>query len=340
MSTTNDDSTAEHGLDSQTTTNGDGDHGFNHYRCPYCSAEPYTSPKEREVRVHIEMAADGDHGGREGFSPYTSVEAVDACGATVADVDGTDLKRNPDEFAEICEPDDDLTATERRIVATKMMHLDYSAEEVVDFLDDRGDAPSKEYVHKTLRDYFGTTPTARGARSYEEFSDRQQAAIDAAARYKLGEFETQVEAADNIDERVDYVRQYTYDYEDMVERRAEVLDDAGENADDEGDDTDTVRRENRTGTYVGSEKGIDATMQHISERRVNKRPANDDAEDDNDGLRMGDPSKQDAERDANPELADVRGRIDILRRLVVNDKLEAEVAFDEVEQILANTVAT
>lgn len=334
MSKTKENSTDEHGLANETSTNIDSDHRVDHYRCPYCSVEPYTSANEREVRVHIELASDGDHGGREGFYSLTRVEAVNERGEVVANIDGEDVKRNPDAFAEICEPADDLTATERRIVATKMMHLDYSAEEVVDFLDERCDAPSEGYVRNTLRDYFETTDTVRRTRSYEEFTKRQQAAIDAAARYELSEFETQAEAADSIDEQVGYVRQTSYRHEGVVERRADALDgDAGEDVGGKEDDTDTVRRENGTGTYVGSKEGIDATMQHISER-----PASDDSQEDNDGFRTRNTSEPDAERNADPELAVVRGRIDILRRLVAKDKLDAEVAFDEVEQILENTV--
>lgn len=174
----------------------------------------------------------------------------------------------------------------------------------------------------------------RRTRSYEEFSNRQQAAIDAAARYELGEFETQAEAADSIDEQVGYVRQTSYRHEGVVERRADALDgDAGEDVGGKEDDTDTVRRENGTGTYVGSKEGIDATMQHISER-----PASDDSQEDNDGFRTRNTSEPDAECNADPALAVVRGRIDILRRLVAKDKLDAEVAFNEVEQILENTV--
>jgi len=133
------------------------------YRCPYCSAKPYTSTKEREVRLHIEECSDGDHSGQEGFSPMTSVDAIDADGNRVENVSGEDLKREPDEFDGVCKPDEDWSAVQRRIIATKMMHPDYSARQVADFLDDRDDSPSEEYAQRTIRKYFGTTKTARGA---------------------------------------------------------------------------------------------------------------------------------------------------------------------------------
>lgn len=334
MATTKDDSKDEQAITNERSAASDGDSSVDHYRCPYCLAEPYTSPKEREVRTHIELASDGEHGGRKGFSPVTYVEAVDDCGEVVKETDGKGVKRDPDEFAEICDPDDDLTTTERRIVATKMMHLDASAGDIVEFLDERCEAPSKGYVQQTLWDYFGTTDTARRTRSYEELNERQQAAIDAFARYELGEFETQVEAAQNIDERVDYVRRCSYDFEGVVEHRVNALD--GDDSGGKGNsasDTDSVRRENGTGTYVGPEGGIDATMQHFSER-----PVNGEVEDDCDSPAEVENGSED-DRETDPELAEVRGRVDTLRRLVADDKLDAEVAFDEVEQILANAVA-
>lgn len=141
------------------------DDEVDHYRCPYCPAEPYTSTKEREVRVHIELASDSEHKGREGFSPVTTVEAVDEEGSLIENTDGEEVKRNPDEFDETCEPDDDLSETERRIIATKMMNIDYTAQEVTEFLEKKRDAPHVEKVRATLRDYFGTTAIARGHRS-------------------------------------------------------------------------------------------------------------------------------------------------------------------------------
>lgn len=296
-----------------------------HYRCPYCPSDEYTSEEEREVRVHIELASDSEHKGREGFSPVTTVEAVDEAGNLVENTDGETVKRNPDGFDEICEPDDELTDTDRRIIATKMMHLDYSSREIRDFLAERGDAPHEVKVRNTLRDYFGTTDTVRGGRSYDEFNDRQQAAIDAAARYELGEYETQAEAAAAIDEQTSYICRYYNDHEAVVEERAREIENE-QNSDAE--ESTSVRRENGTGTYVGSSEGIDATMQHISER-----PVAGDTRDDV-GSRGESSSEALDASETDPRLAPVRGQVNLLRRLVTRGELDATTAFDEVERIL------
>jgi len=298
------------------------------YRCPYCSAEPYTSTKEREVRLHIEESSDGDHSGREGFSPMTSVDAIDADGNRVDNVTGEGLKREPDEFDDTCKPDEDWSSVQRRIIATKMMHPDYSAKQVAEFLEDRDDSPSEEYTRQTIRQYFGTTQTARGARPFEDFSERQQKAIDAAARYELGEFDSYREAAESIDDKRDYVTTCQYEYEKAVQRRMKFLKEETEEEDRESEDT--VRRENGTGTYAGPEKGIDATMQHISERSTTTKS---DGEADNDTTAQNEQSEPTAQR-----VEAVQEKIDLLRKLVINDELDAGVAFDEVERMVAEVL--
>ncbi|WP_435180450.1 hypothetical protein [Halorussus sp. AFM4] len=302
------------------------DDEIDHYRCPYCPAEPYTSAKEREVRVHIELASDSGHKGREGFSPVTTVEAVDDEGNLVENTDSEAVKRNPDEFDETCDPDDDLSDTERRIIATKMMNLDYTAQEITEFLDEKGDAPHVEKVRTTLRDYFGTTAIARGHRSYDEFDDRQQAAIDAAARYELGEYDTQAEAAEAIGERAAYVSRYYNNHEEIVQQRAREIENEQTSA---GGESTTIRRENGTGTYIGSEEGIDATMQHISER-----PTTGNSRDD---LEMGEdtPSEESVAPDGGLEMDSIRAQVKLLRRLVSSGELDATTALDEVERILS-----
>lgn len=295
------------------------------YRCPYCSAEPYTSTKEREVRLHIEESSDGNHSGREGFSPMTSVDAIDADGNRLDNVTGEELKREPDEFEDIDSPDEDLSHVQRRIVATKMMHPDYSPKQVAEFLDDRDDSPSMEYTQQTIRQYFGTTQTARGARPFEDFSERQQKAIDAAARYELGEFDSYREAAESIDDNKDYVNTCRYQYEKAVNRRMNVLKEGAEEEDNESEDT--VRRENGTGTYAGPEKGIDATVQHISERSTTTKSGE---EADNDTTTENEQSEP-----AGQRVEAVQEKIDLLRKLVIDDELDADVAFDEVERMVA-----
>ncbi len=306
--------------------------GPDRYRCPYCSVEPYTSPKEREVRLHIELASDDDHLGRSGFKLLTCVEAVDADGSVVEEMDGTGLKREPDEFEEICSPDPDLPDAKRRIIATKMMYPDHSSREIVDFLDEKGESVSRGYVRNTIRNHFATTELARCTRSYEEFNDRQQAAIDAVARCELGEFETQAEAAEAIDEGLGYLRRYSCEYEDVVDRRMKVLDGDDDVTDGEEREDDIVRREKGTATYVGSEKGIDATMQHFSERPAADAESNDEP--------RGEPtSGPDPTTDGDHGIAAVRGQIKTLQRLVVDEELDVEAAFDEVEQILADVAS-
>jgi len=295
------------------------------YRCPYCSAEPYTSTKEREVRLHIEESSDGDHSGREGFSPMTSVDAIDSDGNRVDNVTGEELKREPDEFDETCKPDEDWSSIQRRIIATKMMHPDYSAKQVAEFLDDRDDSPTEEYIRQTIREYFGTTKTARGARPFEDFSERQQKAIDAAARYELGEFESYTEAGEAIDDKGGYVNTCRYQYEEAVNRRMEALEEEIEEEVSEGEDI--VRRENGTGTYVGPEKGIDATVQHISERSPTTKS---DEEADNDTTGENEQSESAVQR-----VEAVQEKIELLRKLVIKDELDAGVAFDEVERMVA-----
>lgn len=297
-----------------------------HYRCPYCRTEAYTSAKEREVRVHIELASDSKHKGREGFSPVTTVEAVDDEGNFIENTDGEAVERNPDEFDETCEPDDDLSETERRIIATKMMNLDYTAQEVAEFLDKKGDAPHVQRVRATLRDYFGTTAIARGHRSYDEFDDRQQAAIDAAARYELGEYDTQAEAAEAIGERTSYVSRYYNNHEEIVQQRAREMEN-GQASD--GGESATIRRENGTGTYIGSEEGIDATMQHISER-----PSAGDLRDDPEMSEVSS-SEDSVAPDGGLEMASIRAQVKLLRRLVSSGELDATTALDEVERILS-----
>lgn len=311
------------------------DVSIDNYRCPYCSAEPYTSAKEREVRIHIEETADAAHKTREGFSPMTRVEAVDADGTVIEETDGQTVRRDPDEFENICDPDPDLSTTQQRIVATRMMHPDFSAEQIADFLDENGDGPHPGYVEQTLRDYFGTTETARGGRSYDEFTARQQAAIDAAARYKLDEFETWAEAAEAVDETTNYVNGVYHRNEEVVERRMEAIEEDEEAEEqDEPDGAETVRRENGTGTYTGPEEGIDATMQHISERSVT------DEEQDKSTSADETDTGPTPEHTTDADIAAAREQVDLLRRLVENDELEAGVAFDEVERILAGVEAT
>ncbi|WP_435068550.1 hypothetical protein [Haloplanus sp. C73] len=295
------------------------------YRCPYCSAEPYTSTKEREVRLHIEESSDGDHSGREGFSPMTSVDAIDSDGDRLDNITGEELKREPDEFDDICNPDkEDLSQVQRRIVATKMMHPDYSAKQIVEFLDNRDDCPSEEHTRRTIREYFGTTQIARGARPFEEFKERQQKAIDAVARYELGEFDSYREAAESIDEKRDYVTTCQYEHEKAIQRRMTVLEEKMEPEDSESDDT--VRRENGTGTYAGPEKGIDATMQHISERPT-RMGTGEESSSNNSEREQSEPTKQRVET--------LQEKIELLRKLVVEDALDADVAFNEVERMVA-----
>lgn len=302
------------------------DDGVDHYKCPYCPTEAYTSANEREVRVHIELASDSEHNGREGFSPVTTVEAVDAEGNLIENTDGESVKRKPDKFDETCEPDDHLSETDRRIIAAKMMNLDYTAQEVAEFLEEKGDAPSVEKVRVTLRNYFATTATARGHRSYDDFNERQQAAIDAAARYEQGEYDTQAEAAEAIGEYPAYVSRHYNDYEEVVQQRTREIEN-GQASD--ASENNTVRRENGRGTYIGSEEGIDATIQHISER-----PATDSSRDD---LETGEdtPPEESVAPDGGLEMHNIRAQVKLLRRLVSSDELDAATALDEVERILS-----
>jgi len=87
-----------------------------------------------------------------------------------------------------------------------------------------------------------------------------------------------------------------------------------------------VRRENGTGTYAGPEKGIDATMQHISERSTTTKSGE---KADNDTTSENEQSERAAQR-----VEAVQEKIDLLRKLVINDELDASVAFDEVERMV------
>ncbi|SER51719.1 hypothetical protein [Natrinema salaciae] len=255
----------------------------------------------------------------------TSVDAVDADGNCIDDVTEEELRREPDKFDDICNPDEeDLSPVQRRIVAAKMMHPDFSAQEIADFLDDGDYSPSKGHTGQTIREYFGTTKAARGSRPFEDFNERQQKAIDAAARYELGEFGSYTEAGEAIDDKGGYVNTCRYQYEEAVERRMEALKDEIEEED--GESNDTVRRENSTGTYAGPEKGIDATMQHISERPT-RVDTGQKSSGDNSEIEQSEPTKERVET--------IQEKIDLLRRLVVEGALDAEVAFDEVERMVA-----
>lgn len=301
---------------------------IDHFECPYCASEVYQSSKEREVRLHIEQSSDGKHTGREGFAPMTRVRAVDEDGEEIDSRDGAGMKRDPDKYDEICDPDDDLTPDEQRIVAAKMMHLDYSAAEIVAFLEEHGHGVQQQTVSETLRDYFGTTAIARGAPKYEDRNPRQQRAIDAAARWRLSEFETQREAAAHIDEKELYVGHCNNRFDSIVAERMEVL----EAESDDESTPETVRRESATGTYHGPSEGIDATMRHISER-----PTTDASEHSADPDER--PVPESTPDDAESNLETAYRELDLLRRLVNEEQLNANAAFDEVKQILERTAS-
>lgn len=119
---------------------------------------------------------------------------------------------------------------------------------------------------------------------------------------------------------------YYNNHEEVVQQRAREIENGQASA--AGEST-TIRQENGTGTYIGSEEGINATMQHISERPATGNSRHD--------LEMDeDPSPDESvAADGGLEMDRARAQIKLLRRLVSSGELDATTALAEVERILS-----
>lgn len=119
--------------------------------------------------------------------------------------------------------------------------------------------------------------------SYEEMDERQQSLVDAIALDRIdGGERTIAEVAQLAAEKFDTkqyasanVSKYRQKYEDIIDERVQVFAN-DRNADGaDGSETTTVRAGNAS--YEGPVEGIDATMQHFSERPV-QETLDDDVE--------------------------------------------------------------
>jgi hypothetical protein len=149
------------------------------YRCPYCD---FSEKTERAIRSHITRADDAAHDGHNGFSPSVVVEGPE--GEKIKFTNSQNVGEVTSNLISSNVPEDKV-----QIVAYAFQHPNAGYAEVH---RKAGGDYSYATVRNTVKEYVEAvlspkTTTTRSTKSYEDLSERQQAAVDAIAANPLSQ---------------------------------------------------------------------------------------------------------------------------------------------------------
>lgn len=151
------------------------------YECPFCE---FDHPNERMVRLHITRLDDADHRNRNAFLDNLYIQAVDAEGNVVEDIEsprGTDFEG--EDRTELLPDNVDPDSRQGEILLEALKRPAAPEAEIVRAVyGETGNGDS--YVNKVLRRHAANRPTPdmeeNGSSGYNDLTDLQQEIVDAA----------------------------------------------------------------------------------------------------------------------------------------------------------------
>lgn len=158
---------------------------IDHYTCPFCT---FQAPKERLVRAHITTETQGQHKERNGYLDQIHVQARDADGNLLDDVQSTvETSDRPDGEAITKLVPDGLTDKQEAILRVHLVNPSASADAVRSRIKERYDLDvSKPYITNCRNRYFkmpeNAVPDSEASPSYGDLTDKQQAVVDELAK--------------------------------------------------------------------------------------------------------------------------------------------------------------